>query len=207
MQQSGYTGIPSRRCINWSRTLQTRGDGKQRSGEQSEPRGRQIYELAVQQSLLPTSSTWALARSTLHRVWTQNQDSPKDVRRTIVKARLLTRSYILQADRAKFNQHQVSGICPLCNSAEEDRLHFIRQCPSTAALRENCDDELSLAIPWYALLGEADKLKLILDSSWFELPERLIPTIESVSANYVYRLHCARQHNLSLRLPRGGNTN
>ena len=36
------------------------------------------------------------------------------------RAKMLTGSYILQSNRARFNQHEVDPTCPLCSAATED---------------------------------------------------------------------------------------
>lgn len=38
-------------------------------------------------------------------------------------------NYTLQANGHKYNQHEVSPICKLCNLEPEDRKHFILRCP------------------------------------------------------------------------------
>ena len=48
---------------------------------------------------------------------------------TSVKVKILTGNYTLQANRQKYNQHEASPICKLCNLKPEDREHFIRRCP------------------------------------------------------------------------------
>ena len=58
-----------------------------------------------------------------------------DVRRAKVKVRLLTGTYILQSNRAKFNQYNVSPICQLCNKNPETRQHFITVCESLQNIR------------------------------------------------------------------------
>ena len=43
----------------------------------------------------------------------------KKVRRAEIKARLLTGTYTLQSNRAKFNQYNVSPICKLCKKKKK----------------------------------------------------------------------------------------
>ena len=45
-----------------------------------------------------------------------------------MKARLLTGSYSLPANRARFNQFSVNPLCPLCKQAPKTREHFIVSC-------------------------------------------------------------------------------
>ena len=44
------------------------------------------------------------------------------------RAKMLCGSYILQANRARFNQNKVNPTCPLCKSAPEDLPHFLLSC-------------------------------------------------------------------------------
>ena len=51
-----------------------------------------------------------------------------DVEKAGVKCRLLTRTYTLQADRAKFSRGRESDICNLCKISHEDTRHFLLEC-------------------------------------------------------------------------------
>ena len=52
-----------------------------------------------------------------------------DRRRAHLKCKLLTGSYILQGNRAVFNQCQVDPTCKLCSATPETRQHFLAECP------------------------------------------------------------------------------
>ena len=58
-----------------------------------------------------------------HPVWASVGSNPTETRKAVIKARLLSGSYTLQANRAAFNQYQVSGQCPLCQGDPEDRIY------------------------------------------------------------------------------------
>ena len=45
-----------------------------------------------------------------------------------MKARLLTGTYPLQSNRARFNQFKVNPQCPLCKKQPKTREHFIVIC-------------------------------------------------------------------------------
>ena len=51
-----------------------------------------------------------------------------DNRRAQLKCKLLTGTYILQANRAAFNQYSVNPTCKLCSKEHETREHFIAKC-------------------------------------------------------------------------------
>ena len=50
--------------------------------------------------------------------------------------KILTGVYVLQYNRAKFNQHAVSPICSLCRAAVEDRVHFVLGCLGLDPVRQ-----------------------------------------------------------------------
>jgi len=50
------------------------------------------------------------------------------VKKAEVKARLVTRTYTLQSDRAKFNNSKHTDICQLCKFDREDTDHFLLEC-------------------------------------------------------------------------------
>ena len=61
--------------------------------------------------------------------------STRDVKRTVIKVRLLTGTYYLQKDRAKFKGGSVTDLCLLCSAATEDRVHFIAECGALSSVR------------------------------------------------------------------------
>ena len=72
----------------------------------------------------------------VHPCWKSVGRTVIDVKRAIVKVRLLTDTYHLQSLRAKFNRSGTSSICPLCAAAPEDRLHFVTACTSLRQTRQ-----------------------------------------------------------------------
>ena len=63
-----------------------------------------------------------------HHVWSTVRDRIHDSRRAQLKSKLLTGTYILQGNRAAFNQYQVKSTCNFCTAAPETRQHFIIEC-------------------------------------------------------------------------------
>ena len=53
-----------------------------------------------------------------------------------IKAKIITGTYTLQANRARFNQHSVSPTCLLCKNDSEDREHLILHCTAHTYIRE-----------------------------------------------------------------------
>ena len=53
-----------------------------------------------------------------------------------IKVKIITGTYTLQANGARFNQHLVSPTCLLCNNDSEDREHLVLHCTAHAYIRE-----------------------------------------------------------------------
>ena len=63
-----------------------------------------------------------------YHIWSTVRNSIYDSRRAQLKSKLLTRTYILQGNKAVFNQFQVNPTCRLCIADPETRQHFISEC-------------------------------------------------------------------------------
>ena len=63
-----------------------------------------------------------------HPVWGTVRSNILDNKRAQLKCKLLTGTYILQGNRAAFNQYTVDPTCKLCGEAPETRQHFISEC-------------------------------------------------------------------------------
>ena len=77
-----------------------------------------------------------LSIGSVHQVWTTVKPNTFDVQRASVKARLLTGTYMLQTNKAVFNQFKVKATCYLCNDGDETRLHFIVICSALQGCRD-----------------------------------------------------------------------
>ena len=64
----------------------------------------------------------------IHPCWSTVDNTAIDVRRAVVKARILTGTYHLQACRDKFHKAGKTSKFPLCSAASEDMLHFLTAC-------------------------------------------------------------------------------
>ena len=65
-------------------------------------------------SSLSLLSTTSLEMGKTHIVWDSINNSVRDVRQAITKARMLTGTYMLQTLKSKFNQSEVDPTCPIC---------------------------------------------------------------------------------------------
>ena len=73
----------------------------------------------------------------MHQCWKSVDHNARDVRRALIKAKILTGVYDLQYIRAKFNQHAVSPTYCLCRAAVEDMVHFVLGCSGLDPVRQN----------------------------------------------------------------------
>ena len=119
-----------------------------------------------------------------------------------MKARMLTGVYILQANRAAFNQTN-NKICPLCSDGEEDLVHFICLCSTLERFRTPMMGKLMEIFPlvisnhpsnWSA----EQKTQLIMDSSHDKVLDLVpnvadfIPQIEKKARLLTFALHRER---------------
>ena len=81
-------------------------------------------------------SCYNLSVDNTHLVWRTVDNSVMDVRKAVVKARILTGTYILQKNRQTFSNGTVSSECRHCHLEEEDLLHLVSRCP--AFLQNTC---------------------------------------------------------------------
>ena len=65
-----------------------------------------------------------------HNIWDTVENSVIEVRKTTMKARMLTGTYILQVHKNKFNQAEIDTICPLCRTEDENLLYILTRYPA-----------------------------------------------------------------------------
>ena len=85
---------------------------------------------AKQKSTLINLNIESLKIGKVHKVWGSLESSVWDVRKGIIKCRLLTGTYLLQKNRHKFSQSVVSAKCKCCGMEDEDIAHMLLYCPS-----------------------------------------------------------------------------
>ena len=78
----------------------------------------------------------------IHHAWRSVPNDPRLVKRVYPKIRLLKGTYILQENRARFNQYEINMCCPLCGDGIEDRVHFLAVCSKLAGSRQGLVDAL-----------------------------------------------------------------
>ena len=132
----------------------------------------------------------------------------RDVQRGRTKLRLLTGTYLLQSNRAKFNNSVPDPTCQLCNDAPEDVHHFISKCLRLEEKRANLLHPIiqqlgGISSPAVNSLFRNDRLtRLILDCTHEELGDLALSytdaeEIEKLSRTYCYALHAERSRLMS----------
>ncbi|WAR31736.1 hypothetical protein MAR_034278 [Mya arenaria] len=144
--------------------------------------------------------------STPHPLWRSIDDNPRQVREAVVKARVLTGTYTLQANKHKFNQHDVNPSCPLCHTGSENREHFLTHCPALALVRKKYLSRLSHTLTSKTNANIADHilannellLQCITDCTACPVKdiignsEQVVHSVEDISRSLIYDLHCKR---------------
>ena len=73
-----------------------------------------------------------------HVIWQLGSKSLRNSRRAITKARLMTGTFLLQSNYAKFSEkasEKISDFCTLCDSGTEGMFHFLFRCHATETVR------------------------------------------------------------------------
>ena len=76
-----------------------------------------------------------LKAGSIHKLWTSLYSTVSDVKKGIVKYRMLTGTYLLQKDKHKFSNGKVQDDCVLCSIGDEDIVHILTQCTALHIIR------------------------------------------------------------------------
>ena len=142
-----------------------------------------------------------------HHVYATVRPNTHDIQRAEIKARLLTGTYTLQANRARFNQNEVDGTCRLCSKDIETREHFIATCEALEHLRKDYNIKVAMLLKIQPqLITQLDRdhyTQMTLDPLHPSLPLELRPTDEALpqmelrSRELIFSLHKTRTHILA----------
>ena len=170
---------------------------------------RKIHEMVEQSwksDIATKSSTKYLNADVLkvgipHHIWSTVRNNVHDSIRAQVKCRLLTGTYILQGNRAAFNQFVVDSTCKLCSSLPETRQHFLAECAVFKESRQEYIQKLtdSGILPDHLTIQLQDPVfltQLTLDCSrcvdiraW---DSNKLGLLELYSREYIYAVHMKR---------------
>ena len=96
---------------------------------------KQTDEIAEMSSLKFLGTT-ASTPGKPHLVWATTKDNPMETEKAMVKVKLMTGTYRLQAERSKLSRGQQSPICNLCRTSEEDASHLLLHCSALQHKRD-----------------------------------------------------------------------
>ena len=129
----------------------------------------------------------------------------REVPRISTKLKLVTGTYILQTNRATFNQNCVDPVCLLCHQENETIEHFLLRCPALASLRNPVIDTIvSVGAGVYSPTNSPISfLQLVLDHSaptdnLKASDNEQLQSIEFHCRRLCHILHCERIKLLSL---------
>ena len=98
----------------------------------------------------------------------QNVGCVSDVPRIHTKLKLVTGVYVLQVNRARFNQNLIDTRCQLCFHADETVAHFLLDCPVFDLVRRPALEAITrIGRELHCPTDSDNLLQLILDSSCF----------------------------------------
>ena len=132
------------------------------------------------------------------------------IKKAGMKTRLLTGTYVLQSNRAKFNQYSVNPACLLCGEDPEDLEHFLRKCRALTVTRDSfIEKTICLLNDFLGIREQQDITRdlnlfvaLILDCTavYLNLSETqrddFLSKFETVARGTCYALHCKRTSSL-----------
>ena len=81
-----------------------------------------------------------------HQVWDSFQSTVSDAKKGIIKARLPTGTYILQAMQSKYSAEKESAICKCCGIENDDITHFLLNCPALFQKRKLYHSQLKESV-------------------------------------------------------------
>ena len=128
-----------------------------------------------------------------HHIWSSVRNI-YDSRRAQIKCRILTGTYILQSNRAVFNQYAVDPMCKICESGPENRQHFLVECQPPQEVRQvftKLRAATDVNLQETVVVSRCDATQLILDPSVFFENKTVIDTIELFSRELISNL---REH-------------
>ncbi|CAC5401070.1 unnamed protein product [Mytilus coruscus] len=137
-----------------------------------------------------------------HPVWNIFDKTTAEVRKAIIKTRIVSGTFRLNSDRAKFNQSP-SPICQLCNLFEENISHFLLDCPLLSKTRityfESIKDYVTQHTTeevWHSVFQyKLNIIRLIIDCSHFSqilTNKNIMNTIEAKTREVCYKLYIKR---------------
>ncbi len=165
-------------------------------------------ELTSQAALKPTLANLSMdfRVGTPHPIWTTTHSAFHDIRKSILKVKLITNVYVFQANRSRFNKYAVDPTCPLCGSEPETLQHFLVSCVALSSVRDRWMRQISEYVTemidnrsWILLENDDFKLvRFLLDSTNFTDDHPILKKVhvrsqlEFLTRNLCFDLHRTR---------------
>ena len=135
----------------------------------------------------------------LHPILRVKCESTREATRLPARLRVLSGTYNLQVNRARFNQNAVSPLCPLCGTEDETLEHFLLRCINLQTVRDPILANIYDILREHdvtCVMNSEDLIKLIADFSQI-LPSYLHNDtcgheIEFHARRLIYNLHSMR---------------
>jgi hypothetical protein len=145
-----------------------------------------------------------------HPIWHTVPNNTQPVMKANIKAKIITGTYTLQANHARFNQHSVSPKCLLCKNNSEDREHLILHCTVHTYICEKHLATLRLLMARHFSSDTVDEImsnteilmQCLMDSSKTRVSDLLrdhsdiIADIEEIGCNLIFDIHNNRALNI-----------
>ena len=158
----------------------------------------------MQKSTLKFCNIGNLEIGKTHSVWNSTLSEVSDVKKSVIKARMLAGVYILQKQKFRFDNVE-SSLCPLCYTEEEDIVHFLARCPVFHEIRKQYVDDMYEVVNehfgqdfWSRNIKQREDLvKFILDASFFveqknRVGRNVCVKLETITPDMCYRIHSRR---------------
>ena len=146
------------------------------------------------------------AISLTHKVWSSLEPTIADVRKGIVKSRMITGTYLLQTNKLKFSKATVCATCKYCGLGDEDITHMLLDCAALYSQRKLFYPKVrSLTIRYFGINmwreinhTKLNIVQLLFDCTTFPMfkNEKHIMEITKASAELCYRLYSKRIYKL-----------
>ena len=154
---------------------------------------KEIIQEAETKSTLKFLNKALYAPGKVHPIWTQCKHNSNSLLKAYAQVKLTCGPYVLQSVRAKFNQFQVSKLCPLCREEDETMQHFILHCSELESTRASF---ISALCDLVVFEDNEELLGLILDPSMACMLEENSDSGEtqifSLARGLCYALHVQR---------------
>ncbi|KAK3102011.1 hypothetical protein FSP39_008101 [Pinctada imbricata] len=165
-----------------------------------------ILEKAKEKSSLKNLDLKDFKVGNIHSIWKHCNEDTLAVSKAGIKAKLLTGTYLLQSNVAKFQQKSETATCKLCGRQDETVEHFILICeaiePQRKPFMEKFRKILEQHDVWNHIQVNKDlQLLSIINPGHWKVPLRLqddgtLHDLESIGRGMCHALHRARSNYL-----------